>query len=133
MNKQREAEQRRTAIKRQFKTIMSSAMPQLYLPCRHVSDVHKIPSGKCSAGEQKRFWKKNTQVHVSPRTARFSLYRILLLFTASMWGGGNRWRSFVPAPEPCTSQRSSSVYCAPKKAITMLMCRSRRVKPDVRG
>lgn len=55
-------------------------MPQLYLPCRHVSDVHKIPSsGNRNALE-------NTQVHVSPRPARFSLYRILLLFTASMWG-----------------------------------------------
>lgn len=45
----------------------------------------------------------------------------------------NRWRSFVPALEPCRSQRTGSVYCAPKKAITMLMCHSRRVNPDVKG
>lgn len=44
----------------------------------------------------------------------------------------NRCLSFVPAPG-CRSPRTASVYCAQKKAITMLMCRSRRVNPTRAG
>lgn len=43
----------------------------------------------------------------------------------------NQWHSFVPALAwgPSRSPRTGSVYCTQKKAITMLMCRSRRGDP----
>lgn len=78
------------------------------------------------------FFKKKHAGPCFSRTERFFIVYIIIIII--YWQCvKNRWRSFVPALEPCRSQRTGSVYCAPKKAITMLMCRSRRVNPDVKG
>lgn len=120
-------------IKRQFKTIIGSVIPQLICLRACVSrESCSYITCRISAGKKK---KAPTHMWLSVRSFINLLTYLFVYLLYVTQRERKRRKSMVllcAHPGPCRSPRTRSVYCAQKKAITMLMCRSRGVNPPHR-